>query len=674
MPEEIVNIRPRAREASITGFKILPRDMGQGACTENCPGCVDGCGSCTDCQTKGCTCCQGEVLRLEMSFASEEPVERMDWDRWEIYKEILDCGSEKSARFDRINSGAPLLFNHDFDGHIGTIEKAWIDGNARKGYAVVRFGDNDLACQKVKDVKSGILKKVSFMYAVHAMQPDGEMKKGETPTYRSFDWEPYEISMVTVPADYTVGIDDTRRHGGPVACRVAGFDSIHQAARSAATKEGIMPDTTPAAFTAEEKKTLEERCAKLEKQIADGAADKNQLARFLKFTGIARNLNCLDIGIQAATEDWSDAKFGEEVAKRTKTSQTPENHLDLTPGDQRRYSVLALIRSLQSGDRSQAAYEWECSDQIGKRWNKEPDKAKVTRAAFLPHDIQSRVLPMQKRDLGVGTLTGGGYTVQAQYMSLIELLRHNSAILPFCTMLTGLVGDLKIARQTGAGTGYWLGEGGDPTESAQTFGLITMNRKKLGAFTDITEELLTQSSLDVEQFVISDLSRVLALKMDLAVISGAGAAGEPLGILNTSGIGSVTTSGGLTHAESVEFITDVINSDYQLRNGRYITNGTIMGTCMTTLRDSAAGAGYIWEGGVDSGRINGLPATYSTNVAASTMLFGDFSQVLVGKWGDLQIGVDLAANFLSGGVRVRLLDGMDVALRHVGAVSVATDI
>lgn len=648
MPEEIVQLPPRTREIEITGFRTLEKRAEDG---------------------------DGEVMRLEMSFSSEEPVERFDWERWEVYNEILDHSSAKSAKFERINAGAPLLFNHDFDKHIGTVEKAWIDPASRKAYAVVRLGDNDLALQKAKDIKSGILKKVSFMYAVHSMEPDGPIVKGEKPTYRSKDWEPFEVSFVTVPADYKVGLDDANRSGGPVACRVLA-PIPNQAARSAATQGGQMPEVTPA-VSAEDVKKLEERCAALEKQITEGAADKERLARHLKFTGIARNLGCLDLGLQAAEENWSDAKFGEEVAKRTKTSVTPENHLGLDEKDKQRFSVNALIRSLISGNKNDASFEWALSDEIGKRWNKEPERLQVTRAAFIPHDIQSRVLPAgdrQKRDLSVGTLTGGGYTVQQTYGSMIELLRHNTAFLPYVTMINGLVGDLKISRQTSAGAAYWIGNGSDPTESTQAFGMITMTRKKLGSYTDIDESMISQSSIDAEQFVINDLTRVMGLKLDLGIINGVGAAGEPLGILNHSGIGSVTTSGGLTHAESVEFITDIVNSDYPVNNLHYWTNGTIMGTAMTTLKDSVAGAGYIWEGGAMEGRINGYPAHVSTNVPASTMVCGDPSAILVGRWGDLQIGVDLAANFLSGGVRVRLLDGCDVALRHVGAISVATDI
>ena len=138
-----------------------------------------------------------EDRSVALSFSSEEPGQRMQG------LEILDH-SRGAARMERINNGAPLLWNHDPDEQIGVVDMATI-GDDKRGHAVVRFGKGPKAQEIFQDVKDGIRKLVSFGYRIHEVTDVERSKEGEN-SYRVTDWEPFEISLVSIPMDTTVGV------------------------------------------------------------------------------------------------------------------------------------------------------------------------------------------------------------------------------------------------------------------------------------------------------------------------------------------------------------------------------------------------------------------------------------------------------------------------------------
>ena len=131
-----------------------------------------------------------------LAFASEEPYER----HWGV--EILDV-SAKSMRQGRLRSGANVLVDHDWKDVVGVVESVEI-GADRVARAVVRFGKSVRAEEVWQDVRDGIRRNVSVGYMVHKAALV-ETKDG-LETYRVNDWEPFEVSLVSVPADATVGV------------------------------------------------------------------------------------------------------------------------------------------------------------------------------------------------------------------------------------------------------------------------------------------------------------------------------------------------------------------------------------------------------------------------------------------------------------------------------------
>jgi HK97 family phage prohead protease len=133
-----------------------------------------------------------ENRTVSLSVSSDEPYERY------FGTEILSHKSD-SVRLGRLKSAGALLFNHDRDAHIGRVLSASVDGS--KLNVVVKFGKGALASEKFQDVQDGILGEASIGYEIHKMEEDADEK-----SFTATDWEPYECSLVTVPADFSVGV------------------------------------------------------------------------------------------------------------------------------------------------------------------------------------------------------------------------------------------------------------------------------------------------------------------------------------------------------------------------------------------------------------------------------------------------------------------------------------
>lgn len=136
-----------------------------------------------------------DARTVELSFSSEAEV-----DRW-YGVEVLDHSA--NVRMDRLRNLAPLLLNHNANQQIGVVESARIDAGDKKGRAVVRFSRGQLGEEIFQDVQDGIRGLVSVGYRIHKVEIE---ERGKEEFCRVVDWEPFEISIVSIPADTSVGV------------------------------------------------------------------------------------------------------------------------------------------------------------------------------------------------------------------------------------------------------------------------------------------------------------------------------------------------------------------------------------------------------------------------------------------------------------------------------------
>jgi HK97 family phage major capsid protein len=356
----------------------------------------------------------------------------------------------------------------------------------------------------------------------------------------------------------------------------------------------------------------------------------------------------------------------------------PNTDIGLTQKEAQRFSFVRALNALANPNQRSAQEAAAFEIEVGRTAAEKSGKA--SRGIMVPTDVL-------KRDLLVGTASAGGNTVATDLLAadFIELLRNRMVVMGMgARMLTGLVGNIAIPRQSGAATAYWVAENAAPTESQQSFDQVTMSPKTMGAFTDISRKLLLQSSIDVEAFVRQDLATVLALELQRVAINGSGSGAEPRGILQTVGIGSVAggTNGAVpTFTNLVSLETEVAQDNADVGTLGYLTNARVRGRLKTVEKASTTGM-FLWENG--STPLNGYAAEVTNAVPSnltkgtssgvcSALLFGNWAELIMGMWGGLDLMVDPYTGSTAGTVRVVTLQDVDVAVRHAESFSAMVD-
>jgi HK97 family phage major capsid protein len=612
---------------------------------------------------------------VELAFASEEP-----YQRW-YGVEILDH-TPGAVRLDRLNGGGALLMDHNTRDQVGVVEKAWIDAG-RVARARVRFSRSARGEEVFQDVQDGIRSLVSVGYQVNRMLL--ESTDGDLETYRVVDWQPFEVSIVAVPADATVGIgrEATASTQYPVLVERAGAHPPSQEIRTMDTTV-----TAPAAPAMPDLQVIASQAQTAERDRA----------KHIRAAGAQFGLNELAehaINSGTSVEEFNRSLIGKlgESAK-IKPAESPE--IGLSAREQQRYSFTRLMAAMLFPNEREivnaAAFEMECSSAARANRQVPPDReaaftipADMLRAQF-GIDEQARGM-IGRRDLTVGAPTGGGNFVATDLQSanFIELLRNSASVIGLgARVLTDLNGNLAIPSQTGGATSYWVTEGNAPTESQQTVGQVAMTPKTVGAFTDYTRRLLLQSSLSVEAFVRADLAAVLALAIDQAAISGPGTGGAPTGILSTAGIGAVVGgTNGLAptydHIVDLESAVSVANAN--VGSLAYLTNAKVRGKLRKTQQFSGTNGVPVWDRdgtllGYRSEVSNQVPSNLTKGSASgvcSAIIYGNWADLVIGLWGGLDLMLDPYALSTSGGKRIIALQDCDVAVRHAASFAAMVD-
>jgi len=616
---------------------------------------------------------------ITFSFSSEYPV-----DRW-FGAEVLSHRAG-AADLSRLNDGAPLLLNHDPNQLIGVIEKAWTaDG---RGYATARFSSKDQAQQVRQDVADGILRNVSFGYRVLQLTASEKGNGDQPQTFTADSWMPYEVSLVSIPADPTVGLD--RSNEDPEVEVPVTVPSTAQTTESEQPQEA-------SAFTVqlEPPTPSEPTMSDTVLETARTEAVAAERSRIAAITAIGEKHNQVDLARQLVESgrsiDEARAAFLEKLGAKQEPISGSTGDVDLNSKEQREYSVVRAINAAISGNWNDAGLEREVSAEIERK------AGRATSGFFMPHNLQMRA------PYAVGAAGTGGNLVATNLLasSFIEVLRNNALIMNMgVTTLTGLVGNVALPRQITATQTYWVTEASSLTEAEATFDQVTLSPKQIGARSQYSRLALQQTTPDIEAVVRNDLARVMALGIDLAAISGSGSSGQPTGILNTSGIGSVAmgtngaaftdgasgSTSGLDQLINLESKLDIANA----LNGSlyYLTNAKVV-AALKKLKN--AYGEYLWtasDGVTTSGTpggVNGYGVMRSNQVTSagtkgsgtglSALIFGNFQELVIGMWGALEVLPNpYGSGYNAGSVDIRAMQTCDIAVKHAASFAAITDI
>jgi len=630
---------------------------------------------------------------MRFPFSSEEPC-----DMW--YGTEILSHAPGAMRNGARQQNMPLLYNHNRDDLLGVIEQIDIEGDAR-GWCTVRFGKDERGEWALQQADDGILVNASFMYRVFKVEEDVESE-----TYTATDWEPYEVSLVTVPADPTVGvgrsvgesaneIEITTRQKNLVATTEpasAGFfspeanedpmkgngmnkrnhvflDQANDGSQGSAGGAAVIDENKVRTLGASDER---QRISEIDAMCAAHNVPSEVRAGLIQKGASIEEARGAVLDIQLERQKGA-AKLGDGFAP------------DLSAKERANYSMLRAINAVMNNNWKEAGFELEVSTDISKRMGKH------TQGFYMPTNI-----PFAERaQYAAGALATGGATVATNLLagSFIDVLRNQARVLQMgATVLSGLVGNVDIPRQISQSSTFWVTEGGNLTESEATFDKVSLSMKSIGTYSAITRQMLAQSTPDIEMLARADLIKSLALGVDAAALYGTGSSGQPLGISNQSGTGSVvggTNGAQLTIDHLIDLETQLTSANVDEENLAYLANAKTVGW----LKKAKSTTGqYLWtnspngQRSMTPGEINGYTVA-RTNQARSNLTkgsasgicseiyFGNWSELLIGEWGVLEIMPNPydATLFKQGGILLRAMQSLDIAVRHSASFAVMSD-
>lgn len=576
---------------------------------------------------------------VRVSFSSEMPVARY------FGNEILDHRKE-SVNLERLKSGAPVLVDHDGD-QVGVVQKSWIDSESRKGYAVLKFSQGARGQEIFKDIQDEIRQNTSVGYSIEDLVPDPADETGET--FRATKWTPHEISIVSVPADFSVGVG--------------------RSLKNERTNSKMENENTEVLNRAGRRELVNQ--------------ERERLAEIMI---IAEKYGEKELAREYVSEGKESGAFAVECMKRKGTAKPiqtmPGPEIGMSGREMNQFSIRKAIADIALGN-GLTGIEKEASDSAGQKYGRALERNTV----HIPEDIlraplirpNARALEaMGYRSLAAGNSPAGGYTVDSDVLggNLIELLRNQMVISRLGAMnLSGLSGNVSIPKQSGAATVSWLAESQPVTPTDQQFGQIILTPKKAVGATAYSKELMVQSSVDIEGFIRMDLLTILAIAKDAAAINGLGAAGQPAGIMNTTGIGTVTFGAAASWAKVLSFESTIATSNALKGNPGYLTTPNTRGKWKGNQKATNYPS-YLWEGTSredGSGTVNGYPAYATLQVPGDKVIFGNWNDLIVADWAGIDIVVDPYSLSLNGQVRCVVTILTDVGVRHPVSFCVSTD-
>jgi HK97 family phage major capsid protein len=558
--------------------------------------------------------------RFDISISSETQVPR--WFGAEVLDHSVDAVDLERARS---GGGLAFLADHDTGDQVGLVESLTVSDRKLRG--VVRFSRSARAQEIKRDVVDGIRPFISVGYRVQDMKLESSSEDSGD-VYRVTKWTPMEVSSVSVPADYTVGVG---RDAEEFPVQV----------RSNSETAALPPIQTPEVRAMDAKKMAE--------IVRLGKVHKIDQERVAKWIEDERTVEAVSAEILAGIASRAGAQpITQPPAERTE--------LVLTEKEQQQYSLCRAILAMADaaeGHTVPNSFELELSREIEKRL---PKGIKGHGGLFVPYSLTidpeavRRATEMYRAGLDTQTTTKGKEVVFTEPGPFIEFLYNRMVVKALgAQTLSGLQGNLAFPKQTGKATGSWVAEnpGTDVADSNLLLGQILMSPHTYQSSSSYSRQLLAQSVIDIDNLVRNDLATDSALAIDKAALVGDGTGNSPKGIISTTGTQHYALSGDAGNGAKPVY-TDILGMERMIEDANadilgdygWVTVPGIKALLRNTARLSNTIGWPVWEApeemdGYRAMITNQLPKnlTEGTGTALTYLILGIWTQLMIGMWG-----------------------------------------
>lgn len=604
-----------------------------------------------------------EQHTVEVAFCSEQPVSRIIDD--ELYYEILLCG-EENVDLRRLNNKGAVLFNHDRDKLLGAVVNARMDSD-RVGRATLQISKVGLGSTMWEMIQEGILSHISIGYNIYDYRMEGN-------NIIVTNFEIYEISLVTVPADETVGIgrsmdsDENLRDVLEEELEAAYEDETINSSNETIEEERLMEEEQGMEETRldeEEydiKETLivdnDENGGVANIELSDGELEEMLSKRpdLLKKLQNNETLNSTDRDVGEFSDADGEAEHPEDMAeeerKRELTALGNVLKIDVTEAVAKGISVSDFKRSLNKDMKTPKVKDNKMEKNVINGLIRDAAEGK-------PFEGQRVEVPVnQLRATSTAPVTGGALVKEVYVDSYIDVLRANSifAQLPIQTF-SGLEGEgnLVLPKLASDYTQMFdiIAEGADSPLVDANFERIVMKPQTFSGSVPITRTLI-KSAETAERYVQDAMVRGSGLRLERLILDE---------------IVTAAPSDTLTAVPSQEDVQAALAklaaANVRIDNVVAVVHPTTAAVLRSTLVGANTAAKYMIEGfRFEAFLCDSVRVIESTQVEAGQVVFGDFSNVILASWGGLTVDRDDTTLRASQGIVLRTFAYIDWAVAH----------
>ncbi|HCL8835061.1 TPA: phage major capsid protein [Escherichia coli] len=611
-----------------------------------------------------------DQYEFEIAFSSTLPYQRQFWDEQNQEMVVLDeilVHTPEAVDLSRLNNNAPLLFNHIFDNHIGVVCNARIDAD-NVGRALVKFSKHGTLANDIRNkVIEGTMEKISVGYDIKEYHID--YTKGQLIVTK---WAPFEISFVTVPADDSVGLN-----------RSLNTITVNLGAKRDMTKEQIEEIKEEQESAQVEETPVEENKEPEVEETQERQVEENKEDENLEDGKDAEHPESVD-------DDSSTVRETEEVKEEREAAPVEEEKTEevaeRSEEDELEIREIArelniddseLARALAIKDMTPEAFRTKALNNItnAQRNNEQIKDSKMEKTFDLNNVIRSLVdgaaLGANEAEysaMAAGAAMqrgraarGGSVFVPAAALraaadgntkttltavtdekllteSYIEMLLPASCLGRLgVTVLSGLNSPIAVPKMTASSVEAFgfVDENGSAPESKATFENVKMAPKTFAGGNPISRQSL-KTVPNIATLITDHINKAVRIKLEQLILSDKDNTRGPKGLVKqlVDG-GRVTKKAAFSYKDFLKEIAALTDAGVPAQSIKFAMSGATAAELESTLKDNGV-SGYI----IENGKLAGYDVVTSGVIPADHIVLGDFSGIMIGEWGGLELDMD----------------------------------
>ncbi|WHI14960.1 phage major capsid protein [Escherichia coli] len=612
-----------------------------------------------------------DQYEFEIAFSSTQPYQRQFWDEQNQEMVVLDeilVHTPEAVDLSRLNNNAPLLFNHNFDNHIGVVCNARIDAD-NVGRALVKFSKHGTMANDIRNkVIEGTMEKISVGYDIKEYHID--YAKGQLIVTK---WAPYELSFVTVPADDTVGLN---RSLNTITVNLEAkrdmtkeqIEEIKEEQESAQVEETPVEENKESEVEETQERQVEENeenenledgkdaehpesvdddsstvreteevkeereAAPVEEEKTEEVAERSEEDE-LEIREIARELNIDDseLARALAIKDMTPEAFRTKAlnnitnVQRNNEQQIKDSKMEKT------FDLNNVIRSLVDGaalGANEAEYSAMAAGAAMQR-----GRAARGGSVFVPAAaMRAAAAGNTKADLTAIT------DEKLLTESYIEMLLPASCLGRLgVTVLSGLNSPIAVPKMTASSVEAFgfVDENGSAPESKATFANVKMSPKTFAGGNPISRASIKQVP-GIATLITDHINKAVRIKLEQLILSDKDNTRGPAGLVKqlVDG-GRVTKKAAFSYKDFLKEIAALTDAGVPAQSIKFAMSGATAAELESTLKDNGV-SGYI----IENGKLAGYDVVTSGVIPADHIVLGDFSGIMIGEWGGLELDMD----------------------------------